>query len=112
MVRGFVISLCFTTVEQRPAPGKTILDPVPMADRRFTKLPAKKHHFRSQDAGEVDEALFHPFADATVVMDLFNAIFDFLYELGNFVVLLEPVHQVRCRWIELLVANDGFTLVL
>jgi len=35
MVGGLFVSLGFVTVEERPAPGETILNPVPMADRRF-----------------------------------------------------------------------------
>ena len=112
MVRGLFISLDFATVKERPPPGETILDPVPMADRRLTHLPAKKYHFRSQHTGEIDEALLHSLADAAVAVDLFDPVFDLLDELSDFFVLLQPVHQVCCRWIELLAANDGFTFVL
>jgi hypothetical protein len=112
MVRGLWVSLGLATVEERPAAGKTILDPMPMADRRFTEPPAKKYHFRPQHTGKIDEALLHPLADAAVVVDLFDPIFDFVHEPQNFLVLLEPVHQIRCGWIELLLANDGFAFVL
>ena len=112
MIRGLFIGFGFAAIEQRPASGKTILRPVPVADRRLTELPAKKHHFRSQHARKVNEPLLHTFADATVMVDLFHPAFDFVHELSNFGILLKPVHQVRCRWIELLLANDGFAFDL
>ena len=70
MVRSFLVRARFLDIEQGPAPGKAVFDPVPIADGRFTQLPAEKHHFCPQQAREIDETLFHSLADATVALDL------------------------------------------
>jgi hypothetical protein len=111
MVRSFFVRACLLDIEQRPAPGKTVFDPVPMADRRFTQLPAEKDDFCSQQARKIDEALFHPLADTTVALYLFHAIFDFRHQLCNFTIPLQSVHKIRGLWIQMFMTYDCFALV-
>ena len=66
---------------------QTILDPVPMADRRFTKLPTKAHH-SAPGRREVDEALFTFCRYQPWLWICFDPIFDFLRAEQNFVVYL------------------------
>ena len=110
MVRSFFVRACLLDIEQRPAPGKTVFDPVPMADRRFTQLPAEKDDFCSQQARKIDEALFHPLADTTVALYLFHAIFDFHHQLSNFTIPLQSVHKIRGLWIQMFMTYDCFAL--
>ena len=110
MVRSFSVRARLLDIEQGPAPGKTVLDPVPMADRRFTQLPAEKDHFSSQQARKIDETLFHSLADATVALYLFHAIFDFCHQLSNFIIPLQSVHKIRGLWIQVFMTYDCFAL--
>ena len=108
MIRGGAAGTTFIDIEQRSPPGKTILDSVPMADSRFTQLPAKKHYFGPQHAREVNETLLHSLAQATVAMDFSHPLSYFGHQPSDFAVLLESVHEVRRFWIELLLASDCF----
>jgi hypothetical protein len=47
MVRSFSARARFVDIEQGSASGKTVFNPVPMADGRFTQLPTEKDHFSS-----------------------------------------------------------------
>jgi hypothetical protein len=111
MVRSFSVRARLLDIEQGPAPGKTVLDPVPMADCRFTQLPAEKDHFSSQQARKIDETLFHSLANATVALYLFHAIFDFRHQLSNFIIPLQSVHKIRGLWIQMFMTYDCFALV-
>ena len=108
MVRGGTSGTGFIDIEQRAPPGKTIVNSVPMLDSRLTQLPAKKYYFGPQHAREVNEALFHSFAQAAVAMDFFYPRSHFCHEPSDFTVLLQAVHEICCFWIELFVASDCF----
>ena len=110
MVRSFFVRARLLDIEQGPAPGKTVFDPVPMADCRFAQLPAEKDHFCSQQARKIDETLFHSLADATVALYLFDAIFDFHHQLSNFTIPLQSVHKIRGLWIQMFMTYDCFAL--
>jgi hypothetical protein len=111
MVRSFFVGARLLDIEQGPAPRKTVFDPVPMADCRFTQLPAEKDDFCSQQARKIDEALFHSLADATVALYLFHPIFDFRHQLSNFTIALQSVHKIRGLWIQMFMTYDCFALV-
>src|SRR5262245_65821061 len=111
MVGGFFVRTLFLDIEQRSASSKTCFDPVPIADGRFTLLPAQIDHFSTQLAREIDQTLFRSLADATVTLDLFHPIFDFRHESSYLIILLQSVHEIRGLWIELLIANDYPALV-
>lgn len=111
MVRSFFVGARLLDIEQGPAPGKAVFDPVPMADCRFTQLPAEKDHFCSQQARKIDETLFHSLADATVALYLFHAIFDFRHQLSNFTIPLQSVHKIRALWIQMFMTYDCFASV-
>src|SRR4029450_11671923 len=101
MIRSFFVEARFLDIEQGSAPGKALFDPVPIADRRFTLLPAQKDHFCSQQAWEIDQTLFRSLADATVTLDLLYSIFDFRHEPSNFTIFLQSVHEILGRCVEL-----------
>lgn len=87
MIRGGSSGTGFIDIKQRSPPGKTILDSVPMADSRFTELPAKKDNFGPQYAREVNETLLHSLAQATVAMDFSHPLSHFCHEPGDFPIL-------------------------
>jgi hypothetical protein len=111
MIRSFFVRARLLDIEQGPAPGKTVFDPVPMADCRFTQLPAEKDHFGSQQARKIDETLFDALADATVALYLFHAFFDFRHQLSNVTIPLQSVHKIRGLWIQMFLTYDCFALV-
>src|SRR4029453_1206285 len=111
MVRSFFVGARFLDIEQGSAPGEALFDLVPIADRRFTLLPAQKDHFCSQQAREIDQTLFRSLADATVTLDLLYSIFDFRHEPSNFTLFLQSVHEIRGTWIGLLITNGYFAFV-
>lgn len=111
MVRSFSAKARLLAIEQGPAPGKTVFDPVPIADGRFTQLPTEKYDFCAQQAGKIDETLFNALTDATVTLDLFDATFDVRYYLSNSGVLLQSVHEIRRLGIQMFMTYDCLALV-
>jgi hypothetical protein len=111
MVRSFFVGPRFLDIEQGSASGKALFDPVPIADSRFTLLPAQKDHFCSQQAREIDQTLFRSLADATVALYLFYAFFDFRHQLSNVTIPLQSVHKIRGLWIQMFMTYDCFALV-
>ncbi len=94
MVGAAASGLAVAGIEQRPAPGKTIFNPVPMRDRFLSITPAEINDFFPKEARKVDQAFLHPFANAAQIMDLLHQFLELFDSLRNPLVALKFVHEI------------------
>ncbi len=112
MIGGIAVGVFLFRINQRPASGKAVVDPMPVADTRLSKLPAQKNDFRAEHARKVNQSLFHSFAHATMAMDFLDPSLDLLYQFRDLIVSAQLFHKIRRVGIELLVTNDRFAFHL
>ena len=112
MIGGIAVGVFLLRIDQRPASGKAVVDPMPVANARLSELPAEENNLRSEHARKVNQSLFHSFAHATVAMDFLDPILDLLDQFRDLIVSTQLFHKIRRVGIELLVTNDGFALHL
>src|SRR5262245_57281690 len=108
MIRRAALGFGTFAIEQRLSSRETVFDAVPMIDRRFAKLPAKKYYLRAEHAGKIDQPVLHSFTDAAVTVDRFDPLLHLRDQPRDLTVFAQPVHQIRRFRIELLLADYAF----
>src|SRR4030095_6784584 len=97
--------LVFPGVEQGPAPGKTVFNPVPISNGLLSIAPAEKNDFFPERAWKVDQPLLYSLADTAQIVNLLDQFVKLFDGLRNARILLKLFHEISALRVQLIPAH-------